>query len=81
MFKAKLTHANSNVDAVRNRVLIKADNDLLVRFEAKLRGVNCPVHGTSPEIRLSKEKSGYSVELVNDCCLKFTALCAEKLKS
>lgn len=80
MYKTKRVSAAKPVDAIRTRLLRQADNELLAGFQTQLQGVCCPVHGTVPELRLCPEPNGYSVELVNDCCLKFTALCTQLLQ-
>jgi hypothetical protein len=49
-------------------------------FQKKLQGVYCPVHGSLPEIKLIPEPGGYSVDLLNDCCPTFTALCAKMIQ-
>ncbi|SNR81453.1 dimerization/docking domain-containing protein [Hymenobacter mucosus] len=69
-----------NVDAVKQLLLNNREDHVMAYLQEKLQGVCCPVHGSIPEIKLIPEPGGYSVDLLNDCCPAFTALCAAKVK-
>jgi len=69
-----------NADAIRQLIIKDKEDQFMAYFKEKLQGVQCPVHGSLPELELIPEPGGYSVDLLNDCCPAFTALCAAKIQ-
>lgn len=80
MQTSTLPQGGLNVDAIRQLLLQHKEDQFMAHFQQKLKGVRCPIHHSIPEIQLVTEVGGYSVDLLNDCCPTFTALCAEKIQ-
>ncbi|MBO0359175.1 hypothetical protein J0X19_14535 [Hymenobacter sp. BT186] len=76
------TRQNTPAPATTRRPLAvkSTEEQFMAYFQEKLQGVYCPIHGSIPEIKLVPEPGGYSVDLLNDCCPAFTALCAKKIQ-
>lgn len=80
MRKSTVQQSDVNADVVRQLIAKNTESQFMAYFQEKLKDVYCPLHGSIPEIKLIQEPGGYSVDLLNDCCPTFTALCAEKIK-
>lgn len=57
----------------------QAEAYYVAQIKAKLKGVSCPLHGTTPYIHILPERGGYFISLENECCVSFSELCAGKL--
>jgi hypothetical protein len=69
-----------NVEVVRQLLQHNQEAQVLAGLYQKLQDLSCPEHGTLPQLQLVPEPGGYSVDLLNDCCPAFTALCADKIQ-